>query len=337
MALRWYCGFDFLTTADLSVLGMFDPQGLSVVAGGRASTNYLRGNAMSPGYIDLPDTQATLIVGFAFKTPNYNFSGRVLGIHRHSVGEQVFFTTTPGGYPTVKVGSTTLGTGTIQIPLNSWVYIEMKVTCGTSSNGSVQVKVNSVTDIDVSSVTTGTASAADALIIGGGGAFNSFLALFDDIYLCDGTGSSPYNDFLGDVSVQAVFADGVGNSTQFSRGGSDSGTNWGQVDESTPNSDTDYVYSSTVGNKDLYTFGSIAATTGTIYAVQPRLFSRKDDAGARSICSVARVSGTEADSSNASIGETYVYYSDIRTTKPGGGSWAISDVNGAEFGIKVTV
>ena len=36
------------------------------------------------------------------------------------------------------------------------------------------------------------------------------------------------------------------------------------------------------------------------------------------------------------LADSYVYFEDIKHTKPGGGSWGIADVNGAEFGVKVT-
>ena len=119
---------------------------------------------------------------------------------------------------------------------------------------------------------------------------------------------------------------------------SDSTDNYLLVDDTTPDDDTTYVGSNTVGDKDLYDYGSISATSGTIYAVKPMLYARKDDSGSRSICSVVKESGgTEEDGPDQSIGQTYQYWNDIRTQTPSGGDWGVSDVNGMTAGVKVTV
>jgi len=107
------------------------------------------------------------------------------------------------------------------------------------------------------------------------------------------------------------------------------------VDETTPNDDTDYVESGTAGDKDTYTYTNLTPTAGTVYGVQILPYVRKTDAGARSIKSIARHSGTEVDGPEQVLGTSFVYARDIREAKPGGGAWSISDVNGAEFGVKV--
>ena len=103
-----------------------------------------------------------------------------------------------------------------------------------------------------------------------------------------------------------------------------------------PNDDTEYVESSTAGHKDTYAYGNLATASGTVYAVQPVPYAKKNDAGpSRSIVSVARLSGTEEDSAVKTLSTSYAYFGDIRATKPGGGQWTIADVNSAEFGVKV--
>jgi hypothetical protein len=41
------------------------------------------------------------------------------------------------------------------------------------------------------------------------------------------------------------------------------------------------------------------------------------------------------DSAVKTLTTDYIYLPDIRETKPGGGAWTITDVNNAEFGIKI--
>jgi hypothetical protein len=76
-------------------------------------------------------------------------------------------------------------------------------------------------------------------------------------------------------------------------------------------------------------------TSGTIHGIQILPYAKKTDVGARSLVSVARHSGSETDGPVKSLSSAYTYLPDIRETKPGGGAWAIADVNGAEFGVKI--
>jgi hypothetical protein len=150
-----------------------------------------------------------------------------------------------------------------------------------------------------------------------------------DIYYGD-TGA-----YWGDIRVECIHPTGAGNSAVLTRGGADSGANWSQVEEVVPNDDTDYVTSGTPGDKDTYAYANLTSTGGTVRAVQINERARKDDAGARSIVSVARLSGTETDGAVHTLSTSYGSFRSVRTTKPGGGAWAIADVNNAEFGVKI--
>lgn len=233
-------------------------------------------------------------------------------------------------------GTTLLGTGTTSVPVNAWVYIEFKFTVD-DTTGVAVVRLNEAVEINLSGIDTrngGTVAAADRITYrqdqNGGG-----VNYMDDYYLLDTTTGTP-NDFLGDIKVECLLPNGNGNSSQLVGSDGNSTDNYLLVDEASPNSDTDYVESSTVGNKDTYAYGNLAATSGTVHGLQINTFAEKTDAGARTIASVARVSATEEDSADFTLLSTYQMFSDQRVTKPGGGAWSISDVNGAEFGVKVT-
>lgn len=249
-----------------------------------------------------------------------------------------------------RAGSTTDGTQlgtTAQIPnfqYNKWYYVEFYLKIDNSA-GVAKVAVNGTTICNFTSQDTqNTANAyANTVQVGGAADDGGGLTYMDDIYMCDGqtgAGSNPCNDFLGDIRVDAVFPNGNGNSSQFVGSDGNSTDNYLLVDESSttwPNDDTDYVESGTVGNKDTYAFGNLASASGTVFGVQVLPYVKKTDAGARKICSVARLSGTEVDSADKDILTSYQYHPDIRETKPGGGDWTISDFNSTEFGVKVTV
>ena len=286
------------------------------------------------------DAQPTWIIGFAF-TNNVISSASFICAFYDTVGANYQISLTLDGAGRIQLrrgagGGTILATGTKLLLPGIYNYIEVKLTIH-DSTGSAEVRVNELTDITVSGVDTKNTSNASADRIYFHEISGTHRGYYDDIYVCDGQGSAPFNDFLGDCRVQSLLPSGNGNSSQLVGQDADSTNNYQNVDDPTgPDDDTTYNESSTVGNKDTYVYGDLESGSGTVYAVKPNIRAKKDDAGARSIASVARLSGTEVDSSNASIGTSYGYYSDIRTTKPGGGTWSIADVNNAEFGVKIT-
>lgn len=217
-----------------------------------------------------------------------------------------------------------------------WNYIEFQGTIH-NSTGSYEVRINGTTVLSGSGLDTQATGNASANVIGVGEQTgnNSYSLWFDDLYVCDGTGGSPYDDFLGDVRVDALYPDGNGNSSQFVGSDGNSVDNYLLVDEVTPNDDTDYVESSTIGNKDTYTYSNLVPTSGTVYGVQVLPWVRKTDAGTKEFCSIARLAGTEEDSATKTLSTSYQYLPDIRITKPGGGAWSVSDINSTEFGQKV--
>jgi hypothetical protein len=232
-------------------------------------------------------------------------------------------------------GTTVLATGTTQLEVDVWYYIEIKVVVH-DTTGSVEVRIGESEEINVSGVDTRN---------GGTGVIDSvrwFLQggrnqTWDDIYICDATGGVN-DDFLGDVRVEALYPNGNGNSSQFVGSDGNSTDNYLLVDEEPADGDTTYVESSTVSDQDTYAFTNLTPTAGTVAGVQIVAHARKTDAGARSIQTIARHSGTEEDTgSDMTLADSYLMFLDLRETKPGGGSWSVSDVNGAEFGQKVTV
>lgn len=282
------------------------------------------------------DAQATWIVGIAFRFAGTIPAGNdpIIQIYDDTTLQMKLEMTTARLLRAVRGDGTVLGTGTTALVGNVFYYLEFKVTIN-NSTGVAVVRINEATELNLTSQDTQNSANATANKIGiqGDGSSSDTLHT-DDLYICDGTGGSN-NDFLGDTRIEALFPNGNGNSSVLVGSDGNSVDNYLLVDETNPNDDTDYVESSTPGDKDTYTYTNLTPTTGTVYAVQPLMYARKTDAGARSIVSVARHSGTETDGAVKTLSSVYEYHHDIRETKPGGGTWSISDVNGAEFGMKV--
>ncbi len=227
--------------------------------------------------------------------------------------------------------------GSIPLISGKWYYLEVKATCKNSiSADEFIVKLNG-TEILNLAATTDTQETAnqgiDAIVLAGG--FSTGIIYWDDLYICDLNGSVNI-DFLGDCSVETLYADGNGTTSNFTGSDADSVNNYLHVDEAQQDGDTSYVEDSTPSNIDLYTYDDMAATPDTIFGVGLRSYARKDDAGARTGRLLTRRSAANYEGSNFSPGTSFLGFDEIWDVDPSTSSaWLEAGVNAAEFGIKV--
>jgi hypothetical protein len=165
---------------------------------------------------------------------------------------------------------------------------------------------------------------------------SSVRGLFDDVYICDATGSIR-NDILGPQKVYTLLASGNGNSSQFVGSDADSTDNYLLVDEADTDDDTTYVESSTATNRDDYAFGDLPDTLSQINGVSINAIAKKDDAGTRALDLYTRISATNYDAAlDAALAESYTNHQHIFEQNPDDAAdWANADVDGANFGIEV--
>ena len=99
-----------------------------------------------------------------------------------------------------------------------------------------------------------------------------------------------------------------------------------------------YVSSSVSGNMDLFGMTNlITGGAGTIYGAVVNLAAIKDDAGTRTISSVASASSVISTGSDHALGTSQLYYQSVYAVDPStGAAWTVNGINGAEFGVKVT-
>ena len=233
----------------------------------------------------------------------------------------------------VNSGGTTIGTGTTNIALNTWYYIELKLVVGTS--GSCELHLNGVPgEIASTTGSFGTTNVGRINFQRPGN--NQSDVSIDDLYVLDLTGSSPLNDFLGDVTVETLYPQSDGTHQDWTP--NTAGAHYSKVNESSgtyPDDDTTYVSDVTPGAIDTYTVGSLAALTGTVYGVATNLYARKDDAAARTIAPVIREAGTDyAGATTGGLTTSYLFYRQLYPLDPAGAAWTIASVNGAEYGVK---
>lgn len=236
---------------------------------------------------------------------------------------------------------TVLATGTTVLQYDRWYYVQFYIKIH-DTLGECTIKVDGVTQftatgLDTRSDTTTANVSRIAIACTATQSGNRW----DDIIINDttGTDNTSYPDWQG---IEALMPNAAGDNTGLTRGGTDSGSNYGQVDERPPNT-TDYVYSSTV---DLYDIYNLPATQWpSVSAVALFLRAQKSDAGAANIAHMLKIdtdaSGTadELDTgSDVPLSTSWSYHSKIYNRQPdnaGDTSWTANKVNALQAGAKV--
>lgn len=275
----------------------------------------------------------TAIIGFAFYRPNpnanftYFINTNQFTLVLNTDGSFSFY---EGAYNGVLLGTSAVGL----VSPNVWYYIELKVVVDNSA-GSFEVRLNGTNVLSDSGVDTqdDATSVISYVILGKNGTFGDDV-YFDDLYVCDGTGSS-HNDFLGDCKVDTVFPSAAGNYSQWTPSGEAS--NYLCVDETVPNDDTDYVTTNISGEIDTYNFGNLVDYSGeTIHAVALNTCKKKDDVGFISSYPVIRIGASDYSGELMNTYESYHYQQEVWETNPDDSqAWEGEDVNSGEFGIKM--
>jgi hypothetical protein len=158
---------------------------------------------------------------------------------------------------------------------------------------------------------------------------------FDDLYVLDGTGAAPWNGFLGDCRVDALYPTAPGATTGWTPS---AGANWQCVDETAPNDDTDFTSATASPAKDTFVVQDAPVAGAVVYGVQHCFNVKKMDAGAATIAPVVRHSGTDFVGADLAPATTYAYVTQIAQTNPGTGTqWTAVGFNAAEFGYVKTI
>lgn len=359
MTLRWIEGFEWLASGEVvgtdltyryaaaGLSGSSDNSFEMLSASDRNGGVALWSKTLTNYYLETPafTAHATWVVGFAFKTSSFEDTSPtsetileiVDGSTVHARIRLGASTTSSSGYLEVVRGDgTSFGTSSA-LAIDTWYYVELKVTIN-DSTGSIVFRIDETEVFNLTSQDTrnGGNATADRVRLYLGWANTSAHLKLDDWYVCDGAGSSPNNNFLGDSHVEGILPNGAGNSTQRTPS---SGNNYQAVDDTTPDGSSTYVQSSTPGDKDLYAFGNLTRITGDISGVQVTALTRNTNAATpRTVKVKARSSSTEASGSDVTLPSDVAYHPifGVFETDPNTSSaWAASTVNAAELGIEL--
>lgn len=336
MSILFIDGFGHYATADISYI--YGPS-VSVTIDGtfarRAGGQCLKLSAgATPGYAAraLGSTPNTIVVGMAVKMTSFADDHQGFRLRRENV-TQATVTINMDQSVSVKRGTysgTVLGTSAAGlVPLNRYVYLEFKIYVHDSA-GTYEVRLNDqvvLTGTGADTMGHTTAGVDTVWLVGQETSGNNIY--IDDLYIDDAT-------FWGDSRVDTLAPSGAGSSAEWTPS---AGSNYENIDDST-SIDEDSSYNSTdvVDEVDSFALADLSPLGTEIYAVAINVTARKDDAGTRKMRPVCVMGAVEYTGDEVSLYDEYSNHQYIWESPPdaGSGSWTEADVNGAEFGYKLT-
>lgn len=229
---------------------------------------------------------------------------------------------------------TVLATSTATFDASTWPYIEIHALIA-DSGGFCEVKIDGTVVVSYTGDTknggTGVVNTVNWARISNG------TTNVDDAYVCDATGSAPYNTYLGDIKVLTLLPTGDGDSSGWLGSDGNSTNNSLLVDEA-DSSMSDYVAASVSGTLDLYAMDDVP-TGYDVLAIQELIYAVKSDAGtAPTVLPVAKgaVGTIRTDTALPALTTTNQSLpAQIRTTDPDGNALTAAGVNAMQVGVKI--
>jgi hypothetical protein len=319
--------FDGYATADVpGVYNVSFGSAYSIGAFGANGTNGLRITNTNT-HIDfaLVPNPATLAFHFHFRPST--ILGAFLQVYDAGTVHLTFLVLADGKIEVRRGGSTgtILGVTTHPLLTAALNHIQIKCTIDDSA-GAVLVKIGDNTRLNLTGVDTRNGASAQITMFRLGNGDNFFNTPhggidYDNLIVAD--------DLMGERRVEKRAVNGAGNYAQYTPS---AGSNYQNVDESTPDGDTTYNEGDTVAEKDTFAMESTGApSTVTVDAVAVTTFDKKTDSGTRTARHLLRLGGTDNAGSDYSPLTSYArnqsIFMGIVTTQ--------SDLDAMEAGYEV--
>lgn len=233
-----------------------------------------------------------------------------------------------------------LATGSTALPPDTWHVIDWRIQITSATVGVVEVWLDgnriinfsgdntNTTTVNVQFVALGHTGTSVATAAG-------FYMAFDDFAVND-TAGTVNNTRAGDGRVILLAPNGAGSSTQFTRGGTDTGANWSQVSE-VPPSMAQYVGSPTVGNRDLYALGNLPVAIQSVNVVEVIALAQNSDAGAGNLAPTVKSGAAAANEATAiGLSTTASYVTGRWELNPDGNvAWTAAAIDALEIGATI--
>lgn len=314
---------------------------VTTTTGARNGYSLQMSTAVQSNCVRVIPALTTVVVGAAFYTSSFSNWGSINGTMLMGLWgdagatQHTMLYLNNAGVLTMGRATTSLGTISGAITTGTWQYVEVRATLH-DTTGSITVRVNgvqvgAVTNVDTK--TTGTVAAYDRLRLE---APSTATTMFDDLYICDTTGSYN-NDFLGDLAVEHIRPTGD-DTAQWVGSDGNSTDNYALVDEAGAAVTTDYVGSATVGNRDLYTTAPAVRTSGTVHGVYVQATAQKSDSGTRSMALIGKEGsgGSVRTGASQALTTGWLTYGQAFDRKADNSAFSISDLNAFRVGAEVT-
>jgi len=234
--------------------------------------------------------------------------------------------------------TTTIGTASSAgvIPLNTWVHIQTKVTIDAAA-GVVECKINNSSVIASSGLNTKSTAntwVSGLLLSSINTTSNTY---YDDLWMLDNSGSSPFNTYLGIIQVKGEKPSansGVGGRNAYtpSNPQNDNHLNVGNVPASTSQFNSD----NNTGDYDMFQFPSLS-TASSVLALNCWVTVGQDAGGSHTIGIDCYSSGTDAIGSaiTPAGASTPSFVNQTFSVDPHtSAAWGVSAAGSAELGIK---
>ena len=340
MALRFLDSFDHYTTLSQKWTAVTS---VPTIAAGAARTGAQGMEAVRAAgagrYVTLTlDAQGTWIVGVAFRTnllPTVNGTLLIRTLDAGTVQGGVRLNT--DGTLSLVVGAAVVATSVLAMSTGVYYYVELKHII-LNAAGTLEVRVDGAVWATFAGDTQSTANAtANQIAVGQVGAdCGQGTWHFDDLYILDGTGAAPNNDYQGNTQIEAVVPTGAGFYAEWTTlfGAP---THWQAEDEVPPDEDTSYVESATLNQRDTFAMGNITPVSATINGVQVLMRARTTLAGADNIARLYRAGGVDYQGADIALQTSYNYLREIIELDPNAGpaAWTVAAINAMEMGARV--
>lgn len=335
MSIQFFDSFDYYATADIGKKwDVVNGSPVINAAGGRNSGGGIEFDTASE-YVEknITGTPATIVIAGAFKVSSLSVAQEIVKI-MDTASIQVKIRINTDGKIEAFRDATSLGvSAAVVFTAGAFAHLDIKVTINDAS-GTVSVISGATTHLNLTSQDTkNTANAYCTSVRIGGDGTNTVSC--DDFYIVDTAGAAPQNDRLGDCRVSVSRPNVEGTYSSFTPNvGTDNSAN---VDDTTPDADTTYNSSSSVGTRDSFGLAAMVDIGGaTIFGVQANVIARKDAAGTRKVRVFSRPVGTNYFGVSQTLTTSYLNFRELWQTNPETTlEWAESEVNLTQIGYEV--
>ena len=325
-------GYDSVT--DMTNVWLWAPDGTSnfALTTGRHLGTCFRLGSSARLATPLGTTASELYAGFSWKfgtTPSvtreifgFQLEAQTYNGYRVSLNNTGYLQLIPKGV------TQPYATGTTQLTADTWYYLELYIKRG-DSDGEFTVKINGTNELALTSIDTQHSTDADYESIELRGDPNYFY--FDDMYVCDTTGSVN-TGFLGMQVVELLRPNGAGNYAQWTPS---AGSNYTCVNETTADDDTSYVGTTATSKKDSYDHTNITQTATSVAGVKVITHAKCTSGDFTTFKHMVRSSTSDEEGDPVHIEDSYMTRcSKVFETDPNTSSaWTKSGVDADEFGV----